>query len=74
MTSGAESAPLLTAVAVAVVSALVIVASSIGLRRVSARGVDQAMARDRLWPLPESSELLADLRSTGGDTGMNGPL
>ena len=73
-TSGAEAAPLLISVAVAVVFAVAIVAASILLRRVAARGVDQAAARDRLWPLPASSELLADLRSTGGDTGMNGPL
>ena len=73
-TSGAEAAPLLTSVTVTVVFAIAIVAASILLRRCAARGVDQAAARDRLWPLPASSELLADLRSTGGDTGMNGPL
>lgn len=72
--TGGESGPLLTAVAVAIVSVAAIVAAVIGLRRVTARAVVDAATRDRLWPLPANSDLLAVLRSTGGDTGMNGPL
>lgn len=50
------------------------VASWVLLRRSSSRGRTAATKRDRTWPLPEDSELLSDLRSTGGDGGLSGPV
>ena len=72
--SGGELNELLAAIAIAVVSILVMAASTVGLRSARTRGDADAKRRDLVWPLPDSSELLATLRSMGGDSGMSGPL
>lgn len=72
--SGGEITELSAAISIALVSFVVVAVSTVRLRRARTRGDVDSKRRDLAWPLPASSELLATLRSEGGDTGMSGPL
>ena len=72
--SGGEVTELLVAIAITLVSIVVVSVSTVRVRAADTRGDTDAKRRDLVWPLPASSELLATLRSRGGDSGMSGPL